>query len=66
MYFCVLCLVVVPIPPSKILFEVPIIIIIIIIIINFLDNRHSDGGEVVAFTKWLLFTSMKIPGTHFC
>jgi hypothetical protein len=31
-----------------------------------LDNRFTDGGEVVSFTRRLPFTPRKIPGTHFC
>jgi hypothetical protein len=32
----------------------------------FLDNRLSDGGEVVSLTRQPPFTPRKIPGTHFC
>jgi hypothetical protein len=32
----------------------------------FLDNRLTDGGEVVSLKRWPLFTPRKIPGTHFC
>jgi hypothetical protein len=31
-----------------------------------LDNRFTDGGEVVSPTRRPLFTPRKIPGTHFC
>jgi hypothetical protein len=31
---------------------------------RFLDNRLTDGGEVVSITP-LLSTPRKIPGTHF-
>jgi hypothetical protein len=33
---------------------------------HFLDNRLTDGDEVVSLTRWLSFTPRKIPGTHFC
>jgi hypothetical protein len=33
---------------------------------NFLDNRPTDGGEVVGFTCRPPFTPRKIPGIHFC
>jgi hypothetical protein len=33
---------------------------------HFLDNRLTDGGEVVSLTRRPLFTSRKISGTHFC
>jgi hypothetical protein len=33
---------------------------------HFLDDRLTDGGEVVSLTRWPIFTSRKIPGTHFC
>jgi hypothetical protein len=33
---------------------------------HFLDNRLTNGGEVVSLTSWPPFTSKKIPGTHFC
>jgi hypothetical protein len=33
---------------------------------HFLDNRLTDGGEVVSLTRRPLFTPQKIPGTHFC
>jgi hypothetical protein len=32
----------------------------------FLDNRLTDGGEVVSPTRRPPFTPSKIPGTHFC
>jgi hypothetical protein len=32
----------------------------------FLDNRLTDGGEVVSPTRRPPFTPKKIPGTHFC
>jgi hypothetical protein len=31
---------------------------------HFLDNRLTDGGEVVSLTRRPPFTSRKIPGTH--
>jgi hypothetical protein len=31
----------------------------------FLDNRLTDGGEVVSLTRRPPFTPRKIPGTHF-
>jgi hypothetical protein len=31
---------------------------------HFLDNRLTDGGEVVSLTRQLPFTPRKIPGTH--
>jgi hypothetical protein len=31
----------------------------------FLDNRLTDGGEVISFTRRLPFIPRKIPGTHF-
>jgi hypothetical protein len=31
---------------------------------HFLDNRLTDGGEVVRVTHRLPFTPRKIPGTH--
>jgi hypothetical protein len=31
-----------------------------------LDNRLTDGDEVVSLRRWLPFTSRKIPGTSFC
>jgi hypothetical protein len=31
-----------------------------------LDNRLTDGGEVVSLKRWQLFTLRKIPGTYFC
>jgi hypothetical protein len=33
---------------------------------HFLDNRLTDGGEVVRLTRRPPFTPRKIPGTHFC
>jgi hypothetical protein len=33
---------------------------------HFLDNRLTDGGEVVSLTCQTPFTPRKIPGTHFC
>jgi hypothetical protein len=33
---------------------------------HFLDNRLTDGVEVVSLTRQLPFTLRKIPGTHFC
>jgi hypothetical protein len=33
---------------------------------HFLDNRLTDGGEVVSLTRVPPFTPRKIPGTHFC
>jgi hypothetical protein len=33
---------------------------------QFLDNRLTDGGELVSLTRRTPFTPMKIPGTHFC
>jgi hypothetical protein len=32
---------------------------------HFLDNRLTDGSEVVTLTRRPPFTSRKIPGTHF-
>jgi hypothetical protein len=32
----------------------------------FLDNRLTDGGEVVSLIHQQPFTPRKIPGTHFC
>jgi hypothetical protein len=32
----------------------------------FLDNRLTDGDEVVSLTRRPPFTLRKIPGTHFC
>jgi hypothetical protein len=32
----------------------------------FLDNRLTDGGEVVSLTHRPPFTPRKMPGTHFC
>jgi hypothetical protein len=34
--------------------------------VHFLDNRLTDGGEVVAIMRRPQFTTEKIPGTHFC
>jgi hypothetical protein len=33
---------------------------------HFLDNRLTDGAEVVNITRRPPFTPRKIPGTHFC
>jgi hypothetical protein len=33
---------------------------------HFLDNRLTDGGDVVSLTRGAPFTPRKIPGTHFC
>jgi hypothetical protein len=33
---------------------------------HFLDNRLTDGGEVVSLTPRAPFNPTKIPGTHFC
>jgi hypothetical protein len=33
---------------------------------HFLDNRLTDGGEVVSLMRRPHFTPGKIPGTHFC
>jgi hypothetical protein len=33
---------------------------------HFLDNRLTDGGEVVSLTRRPPFTPRKIPGTHCC
>jgi hypothetical protein len=33
---------------------------------HFLDNRLTDGGEVVNPTRRPPFTPRKIPGTHLC
>jgi hypothetical protein len=33
---------------------------------HFLDNRLTDGGEVVSLTRRPLFTPQEDPGTHFC
>jgi hypothetical protein len=32
----------------------------------FLDNRVTDGGEVVSPARRPPFTPLKIPGIHFC
>jgi hypothetical protein len=32
----------------------------------FLENRLTDGSEVVSLTRRSLFTPRKIPDTHFC
>jgi hypothetical protein len=32
---------------------------------HFVDNRLTEGGEVVSLTRWPPFTPRKIPGTHF-
>jgi hypothetical protein len=31
-----------------------------------IDNRLTEGGEVVSIMRWLIFTHRKIPSTHFC
>jgi hypothetical protein len=33
---------------------------------HFLDNRLTDGSEVVSLTQRPPFTPKKIPGTHSC
>jgi hypothetical protein len=33
---------------------------------HFLDNRLTDGGEVVSLTRRPPFIPRKIPGTHLC
>jgi hypothetical protein len=33
---------------------------------HFLNSRHTDGVEVVSLTHRPVFTTRKIPGTHFC
>jgi hypothetical protein len=33
---------------------------------HFLDNRLTDGGNVVSLTRRPPLTSRKIPGAHFC
>jgi hypothetical protein len=33
---------------------------------HFIDNRLTDGGEVVSLMRRPAFTARKIPGTHFC
>jgi hypothetical protein len=33
---------------------------------HFLDNRLTDGGEVVSLTRRPHVIPRKIPGTHFC
>jgi hypothetical protein len=33
---------------------------------HFLDNRLTDGGEIVNLMRRSPFTPTKIPGTHFC
>jgi hypothetical protein len=33
---------------------------------HFLDNRLTDGGEVVSLKRRPPFTPGKIPDTHFC
>jgi hypothetical protein len=32
---------------------------------HFLDNRLTDGGEVVSLMRRPPFNPMKVPGTHF-
>jgi hypothetical protein len=34
--------------------------------LHFLDNRLTDGGEVVSLTCRLPFIPRKIPDIHFC
>jgi hypothetical protein len=36
------------------------------VMLHFLDNRLTDGGEVLSLTLRPSFAPMKIPGTHFC
>jgi hypothetical protein len=33
---------------------------------HFLENRLTDGGEVVSLIRRPPFTPRKIPDTHFC
>jgi hypothetical protein len=33
---------------------------------HFLDNRFTDGGEIVSLMRRPRFTPRNIPGTHFC
>jgi hypothetical protein len=33
---------------------------------HFLENRLTDGDELVSFKRRTPFTSRKMPGTHFC
>jgi hypothetical protein len=33
---------------------------------HFIDSWLTDGSEDVILMHWLIFTSRKIPGTHFC
>jgi hypothetical protein len=33
---------------------------------QFIDNRLTDGAEVVSFMLLPPFTPRKVPGTHFC
>jgi hypothetical protein len=33
---------------------------------HFLDNRSTDGGEVISLTRRLRFTRRKSYGIHFC
>jgi hypothetical protein len=30
------------------------------------SNRLTDGSEAVSVMRWPLFTTRKIPSTHFC
>jgi hypothetical protein len=41
---------------------------IILVLFNstYLDNRLTDGGEVVSLKRRSLFIRRKTPGTHFC
>jgi hypothetical protein len=36
-----------------------------VVVRHFLDNRLTDGGEVVTITRLFPFTTRKTPGTHF-
>jgi hypothetical protein len=33
---------------------------------HFLENRLTDGGEIVSLTRQRPFTPKNIPSTHFC
>jgi hypothetical protein len=35
-------------------------------LLHFLENQHTDGGEVVSLTRRPPFTYRKVPGKHFC